>query len=85
MNKKKEIFKIVKGAIIKYLFADENEVTLSTDILVDLDPESIDLMELYVRLEEEFDIEIDNKKVAHIVTVEDLVDFIFKELNEEYK
>lgn len=42
-------------------------------------------MELYVRLEEEFDIEIDNKKVAHIVTVEDLVDFIFKELNEEYK
>jgi acyl carrier protein len=66
----------VKSVIVNQLGVDEAAVTLDTSIKEDLGADSLDVVELVMELEDEFDIEISDEEVDKITTVGDVVKYI---------
>ena len=54
----------------------EVEISMETSFRKDLDADSIDLVELIMSLEDEFDLEVEDEDVEDINTVEDAVEYI---------
>ncbi len=71
-----EIFEKVKGIIVEQLGVAETSVTLDASFIDDLGADSLDIVELVMALEEEFDIEIPDADAEKVVTVGDVVDYI---------
>lgn len=71
-----EIFEKVKGIIVEQLGVAENAVTMEASFIDDLGADSLDIVELIMALEEEFDMEIPDSDAERIVTVSDVVDYI---------
>ena len=83
-------FEKLKKIIAEVLNVDEEEITMETTFVDDLGADSLDLFELVMALdvfqiimglEEEFDIEIPNEEAEKIVTVGDAVEQIKNALN----
>lgn len=70
------IFEKVKEIIVDQLGVDESEVTMEASFIDDLGADSLDIVELIMALEEEFDLEIPDKDAEKIVTVGDAVEYI---------
>lgn len=70
------VFEKVKSIIVDQLDVDENEVTEASNIQDDLGADSLDIVDLVMSFEEEFDIEIPDEDVEKIKTVGDIVKFI---------
>ena len=70
----------VKGIIVEQLGVDEDEVTMEASFTDDLGADSLDIVELVMAFEEEFDIEIPDDAAEHIQTVGDAVKFIQERL-----
>ena len=60
---------------------DEEEITMETTFVDDLGADSLDIFQIIMGIEEEFDIEIANEDAEHIVTVSDAVEEIKNALN----
>lgn len=73
---KSVIFDKVKKIIVDQLGVDESEVTMEASFIDDLGADSLDIVELIMALEEEFDLEIPDKDAEKIVTVGDAVEYI---------
>ena len=71
-----EIFEKVKGVIVEQLGVAEGNITMKASFIDDLGADSLDIVELIMALEEEFDIEIPDTDAEKIVTVGDVVDYI---------
>ena len=71
-----EVLEKVKGIIVEQLGVAENSVTLEASFIDDLGADSLDIVELVMALEEEFDIEIPDADAEKVVTVGDVVDYI---------
>lgn len=71
-----EIFEKVKSIIIEQLGVTENSVTMEASFIDDLGADSLDIVELIMALEEEFDTEIPDSDAEKVVTVGDVVDYI---------
>ncbi len=71
-----EVFEKVKEIIVEQLGAQENTVTLEASFIDDLGADSLDIVELIMSLEEEFDMEIPDADAEKIVTVNDVVEYI---------
>ena len=71
-----EIFEKVKAIIIDLLQVSEDSVTLDANFIDDLGADSLDIVELIMALEEEFDIEIPDSDAEKVVTVGDVVEYI---------
>ena len=71
-----EIFEKVKAIIIDLLQVSEDSVTLDANFIDDLGADSLDLVELIMGIEEEFNIEIPDGEAEKVVTVGDVVDYI---------
>lgn len=71
-----EIFDKVKGIIVEQLNSQENAVTMEASFIDDLGADSLDIVELIMALEEEFDMEIPDADAEKIVTVGDVVEYI---------
>ena len=71
-----EVFEKVKGIIVEQLGVADTAVTLEASFIDDLGADSLDIVELVMALEEEFDIEIPNADAEKVVTVGDVVDYI---------
>ena len=71
-----EVFEKVKGIIVEQLNSPENTVTLESSFIDDLGADSLDIVELIMALEEEFDMEIPDADAEKIVTVSDVVEYI---------
>ena len=74
-------FKKLKQIIVEVLNVDENEITMDTTFIDDLGADSLDVFQIIMGLEEEFDIEIPNEQAEKIVTVADAVEQIKSALN----
>lgn len=70
------IFDKVKEIIVDQLDADENDVTQDASITDDLGADSLDVVDLVMSIEEEFDIEVPDEEVANMKTVGDIVKYI---------
>jgi acyl carrier protein len=71
-----KMFDKIKGIIVDQLGVDESEVTLESSFVDDLGADSLDLVELIMALEDEFDIEIPDNAAEQITTVNDVVEYI---------
>ena len=71
-----EIFDKVKEIIIEQLGVAEDAVSNESSFIDDLGADSLDIVELIMALEEEFDMEIPDADAEKIVTVGDVVDYI---------
>lgn len=68
----------VKKIIAEKLSVDLNEVVPEASFVDDLGADSLDLVELIMSMEEEFDIEIDDEDAEKMLTVKDAMDYISK-------
>jgi len=74
-------FEKLKKVIAEVLSVDPEEITMETTFTDDLGADSLDLFQIIMGLEEEFDIEIPPEKAENITTVEEAVELIKSELN----
>ena len=68
--------------IAEVLNVDAQEVTMDTTFVEDLGADSLDIFQIIMGIEEEFDIQIEAEEAEHIVSVEDAVEAIKKKLAE---
>lgn len=68
----------LKMIIADVLNVDTAEITEDTTFVDDLGADSLDIFQIIMGIEEEFDIEIDNEEAEKITTVQDAVDQIKK-------
>ena len=76
------VFDKVKEIIIDQLDADENAVVADASITDDLGADSLDVVDLVMSIEEEFDIEVPDEEVANMKTVGDIVKYIESKTEE---
>lgn len=77
-------FEKLKKIIAEVLNVDEEEITMETTFVDDLGADSLDVFQIIMGLEEEFDIEIPNEEAEKIVTVGDAVEQIKNALTHKY-
>jgi len=70
------IFEKVKKIIVEQLGVEEDDVTMESSFIDDLGADSLDIVELIMALEEEFDLEIPDSEAEKIATVGDAVEYI---------
>ena len=70
------VFEKVKKIITEQLGIDEKDVKLDSAFIEDLGADSLDIVELIMAMESEFDMEIEDESVEDISTVEDVVNYI---------
>ena len=71
-----EVLERVRKIVIDHLDADPDKVTEKASFIDDLEADSLDIVELVMAFEEEFNIEIPDDAAEKIVTVKDAVEFI---------
>ncbi|WP_243386818.1 acyl carrier protein [Bacillus kexueae] len=71
-----EVLDRVTKIIVDRLGVDESEVKLESSFKDDLGADSLDVVELVMELEDEFDMEISDEDAEKIVTVGDAVNYI---------
>lgn len=71
-----EVFEKVKAIIVEQLGVAEASVEMESSFIDDLGADSLDIVELVMALEEEFDIEIPDADAEKVVTVNDVVEYI---------
>jgi acyl carrier protein len=76
------IEKRVKEIIVEQLGVNENEVTPEAKFVDDLGADSLDLVELVMALEEEYNIEISDEEAEKILTVGDAIEYIQSHVNQ---
>ena len=76
-------FEKLRDLIVEVLNVDENEVTMESTFIDDLGADSLDVFQIIMGIEEEFDIEIPNEEAEKIVTVGDAVEQIKKAVSEQ--
>ena len=74
-------FEKLKKIIAEVLNVDEEEIAMETTFVDDLGADSLDIFQIIMGIEEEFDIEIANDAAESIVTVGDAVEQIKNALN----
>jgi acyl carrier protein len=64
--------------IVEQLSVDRDKVVPGASFVDDLGADSLDLVELIMAMEEEFDVEIPDEEAEKIVTVQNAIDFVAK-------
>lgn len=71
-----EVYDKVKEIIVEQLGVAETAITPEASFIDDLGADSLDIVELIMALEEEFDLEIPDADAEKVVTVSDVVEYI---------
>ncbi|HIX64736.1 MAG TPA: acyl carrier protein [Candidatus Anaerotruncus excrementipullorum] len=70
------VFEKVREILMDQLDVEEDAVTMEASITDDLGADSLDVVDLVMSLEEEFDCEIPDEEIENIKTVGDIVHYI---------
>ena len=70
------IFEKIKEILVEQLGVDENDITMEASFIDDLGADSLDIVELIMAMEDEFDIEIPEEDAEGISTVGAAVEYI---------
>ena len=76
------IFEKLRELLCEQLEIDEDKITMDTHIVNDLGADSLDVVELLMSLEDEYDITITDDAVRELYTVREVVEFVEKLLDE---
>ena len=69
-------FDKIKNILAEQLDVDADTLTMETDIGKDLNADSLDVVEILMSIEDEFDVEIPDEEIENIKTIGDLVKYI---------
>ncbi len=69
-------FEKIKTIIAEQLNINEDRIALDTNLMKDLEADSIEAVEIIMGIEDEFDIEIPDEKAETFQSVEDIVKFV---------
>ena len=69
-------FDKVRDIVVEQLGVEADEVAIESTFIDDLGADSLDIVELIMAFEEEFNIEIPDEAAEKIKTVQDLVDYV---------
>ena len=69
-------FERVKTVLVEQLDASEDEITPTASIVDDLGADSLDVVEIVMALEEEFDVEIPDEDAEKITTVSQIIEYV---------
>ncbi len=70
------VFEKMKKILAEQLDADIDNITLETDIQDDLGADSLDVVEMLMSIEDEFELEIPDEKIEGLKTVGQVVEYI---------
>lgn len=70
------VFEKIKNILVEQLDADIDDLTMDTDIAKDLGADSLDVVELLMSIEDEFEVEIPDEEIENIKTIGDLTEYI---------
>lgn len=70
------VFEKIKEILAGQLDVDAEEISLDTKIAEDLGADSLDVVELLMAIEDEFDVEIPDEEIEKLKTVGDVVEYI---------
>ena len=70
----------IKKILADTLDVNEDEISADTNIATDLGADSLDVVEILMSIEDEFDIEIPDSEIENIRTVGELVEYIEKNI-----
>lgn len=70
------MFEKVCLILSEFSYLDAKDMKLESEIINDLELNSLEIMEAVVRFEEEFQIEIPDRKISSFRTIEDIVTFL---------
>ena len=76
-----EVLKKVQDIVVEQLDVDVDDVTLTADIKDDLDADSLDVFEIMNELEDDLDIKLEAEE--NIKTIQDVVTYVKKELDNK--
>lgn len=76
-----EVLKKVQDIVVEQLDVDVDDVTLTADIKDDLDADSLDVFEIMNELEDDLDIKLEADE--NIKTIQDVVTYVKKELDNK--
>lgn len=76
------MFEKIREIIADKLSINENEITMDSAFLEDLNADSLDIVELIMALEDELDMEIPDEDAENFVTVGDVVKFVKSHVEE---
>lgn len=71
-----ELFEKLKGLIVDQLGVDADSITMDSSFIDDLNADSLDMVELVMAMEQEFDISVPDEVAEKVGTVGDAVEFI---------
>ena len=71
-----ELFNSIKQMIVDQLGVDEDTITEDSSFVDDLNADSLDMVELVMAMEQEFDIEIPDDVAEKVSTVKDAVEYV---------
>ncbi|MBQ4531353.1 MAG: acyl carrier protein [Lachnospiraceae bacterium] len=74
-------FEALQKIIAEVLNVDPDEITMDTTFVDDLGADSLDIFQIIMGIEEEFDIEIPNEEAEKIISVGDAVEQIKSSMN----
>jgi len=69
-------FEKIKGIIVEQLSVEESAVTMETNLMKDLEADSLDAVEIIMAIEDEFDIEIPDEDAEKFQNIGDIVRYV---------
>lgn len=70
------VFEKIKAILAEQFDEDEDSITVDTSLTDDLGADSLDLADVLMAVEDEFEVEIPDEDIENIKTVGDIVDYI---------
>ena len=76
------VFETIRGFIADQLGANEELIEMDTDLMKDLEADSLDAVEIIMAIEEEFDLEIPDNDAEKFRTVRKMVEYVEARIEE---
>ena len=70
------VFEKVREILVSQLDVEESEISMESNLVEDLKADSLDLVDLLMSLEDEFDVEVPDEEIENVKTVGDLVRYV---------
>lgn len=78
-----DIFDRIKKIIMDHIDIEENKITLDSSFTDDLGADSLDIVEIIMALEEQFEIEITDEEAQNLLTIKDTVEFVNNKMSKK--
>ncbi len=72
----------IRDILVEYVEVSKEEITKNSKLVADLGLSSLDVMDIVVAFEEEFKVEIPDRKVLEIVTIGDMIKLLEEEFDK---